>query len=94
MIFGLQVFTGCMQDGDNNHRGLRDLATIWVRETTLKNSFRHPLMRIFRMGVVYTEKSLTSRKHGPKFDCCTVKRANKPFQSTLIRNKRKRISFF
>ena len=27
-IIGLQVFTGCTHDGDNNHRGLRDLATI------------------------------------------------------------------
>ena len=46
------------------------------------------------MGVVYAERSLTRRKHGPRFDCCTVKRGNKPFQSTLIGNKCKRMSFF
>jgi len=75
-------------------RGLRDLATIWVRMTGLKNPIRQPLIRLFWMGIVYAERSLTRRKYGPRFYCCTVKRGNKPFQSTLIGNKRKRMSFF
>ena len=39
------------------------------------------------MGVVYEERSLTRRKHGPRFDCCTVIRRNKQFESTLFEKK-------
>ena len=92
-IFGLQVFT-VWRIAIITIGGLRDLATIWVRMTGLKNPIRQSPIRLFWMGVVYAERSLTRRKHGPRFNPCTLKIGNKPFQSTLIGNKRKRMSFF